>query len=1660
MSRGNCMREIIVTGSHRSGTSAVSTFLANLGINVGEPEKLIDAAEDNENGFFERLDVMAINDTILSRVHSRWDYLDSNALELLDPENVEPEITAGMNEILTSFQEKERTFLLKDPRFCLTLPVWLNCLKNPLIIVCLRNPLEIARSLQKREGFSVYKGLAIWESYLLYLGQITPDVDCIYVDFNKLLKEPEKYARLLWDELVLHGVRGLSNVDDAVKASFRLGLKHEEADAKELEMYLSSRQMKLWEGLVENKNLQGVDTAAVDFLNNEAFLQKNTGLGYAKQIIRLTPCSRENSPASSPVTHLVKDKQRFVFSGNFAECQKFILEPLNRSCVVVSLQVTVFSGDQYELIDPVGHNGIYDAELKHYYFPIARPEFVLQSSFTVVTRVEVEIQFASLDVEEIQKLLIDYLSSRYFLQASKIQDNNKSTAVVGKRWFLKPVALLRGVVKLFLDRVNLLLLIRHYQALFRHEALFSPDFYRKKNPDIQSSSIPPLLHFLAYGWREGRNPCPYFDVGYYLHMYSDVQESRVNPLLHYIDKGWREGRNPDSSFNTMEYLAANLELLQTGDNPLVHAASKEGKNAREKKTVDFEFSPAIDRGNLTKKLYVLIPVYLCRDEGIEAFSLLLRSLSQSYWAPIDNLFFLFIDDASPFDVVQAQLEKFEFAERADVIFIRNETNKGFVGTVNKGLRAVPAESDVVILNSDTEIHGSVFEILQRACYRHPQTASVTPLSNRATIACLTNWPLGEDICFSSTPEEIALKVEEIGLVSSDFAVPTAHGFCMYLSRDALNSTGLFDEKTFGDGYGEENDWSMRAIANGFKHTICTECYVHHHESRSFDSKRKQQLTEKNSKLLEQKHPYYPAFVRGYIRKNPLNRHRSLLQLLLMELPRKKDGKQTVCFVIHDSFSNCTGGVQHHVKQLVAELNKAGNYEVIVVAPEKFKGQRYEIHLVHGLDTILLRELSIDALGALLPLFNRRIDYLHVHHTLGLADVLISWIVALQTRKKVFSIHDYDLFCANPFMLNEDEEQSVSSRDECGLNTVSAAKLEKAKKLLREFDAIIVPSANCRRQVEGFVDDSISERIHVLPHCLAFADYVIEKRPQGGRESAQFSSNIVFLGSLYPHKGGGVFLQSCDELKSRGFNLLIFGHVQEALLDTCKNVPPVLPFSNWKELLTLKNTYGVGVAVMPSISVETFSYTLYEAIFLLGIPVVVGACGNPNEVVAKYKIGECLEEYTVNAVVEAVEKISAHYDSYLKAIDAYKNAAMADFTAGKYFEKYMAILSENSRAFSVDNCRESLPEFFDLSKASRQVMNRSLRSKPARKMRVLVVHGLTKDDPPFFFRVENPVEYMKKNGWDVVVAHMDNIPVDQEGFDLVYLSRTPESPEIAALLKNTKVNNIPTVLDVDDLIFHPGFMEKLYFIREDLAKYEEYQQLLHSMEPVFNQVDILLASTPEIAFWGEQYGKTSLVFRNRLRFSRLEKYRRMYSARPVYKEKLIGYFSGSNTHDDDFALLAPIVEKILRKEPEARLLVMGFTRKDLFADDFSSQIIYRDFSTYEEYLAAIQKCKVIVAPIAQINSFSHSKSNIKLLEAAAVGTPMIASPISEMNFVIESGFNGWIAEDKEDWLSVLQQVLSSDHVDYVASSINSYVMNSLADGSGEFCALLQSIIDCR
>jgi hypothetical protein len=199
-------RIIAVIGSQRSGTSAITRGLQALGVNLGDYTGPEIKRPDNEKGFFEDLEVSMLDVAMLNSIGLTWDnpvlaVFDENTREVLS------EFFPIAENIMRRRLESSDLFGFKDPLLARLLPLWNEAFRKigadvSYIIAC-RNPLSVAMSMQKRDNFDIVKGCYIWLAALMSALIYSEGFNRIVVDYDELLKDPEKQLRRTADFLNL-----------------------------------------------------------------------------------------------------------------------------------------------------------------------------------------------------------------------------------------------------------------------------------------------------------------------------------------------------------------------------------------------------------------------------------------------------------------------------------------------------------------------------------------------------------------------------------------------------------------------------------------------------------------------------------------------------------------------------------------------------------------------------------------------------------------------------------------------------------------------------------------------------------------------------------------------------------------------------------------------------------------------------------------------------------------------------------------------------------------------------------------------------------------------------------------------------------------------------------------------------------------------------------------------------------------------------------------------------------------------------------------------------------------------------------------------------------------------------------------------------------------
>lgn len=406
--------------------------------------------------------------------------------------------------------------------------------------------------------------------------------------------------------------------------------------------------------------------------------------------------------------------------------------------------------------------------------------------------------------------------------------------------------------------------------------------------------------------------------------------------------------------------------------------------------------------------YVVVPVYKGHDETLACLYSVLDA------EPCTDV--VVIDDASPDARLRRTLAA--LAERGLFELERNPRNLGFALTVNRGMARHPGR-DVVLLNSDTRVYGDWLERLRRAAHAVApgggRVGTVTPMTNNGELASYPRWMEDNPFELEVTHAELDGMAAEVN-AGLAFDVPTGVGFCLYVRRDCLDEIGDFDEQ-YAAGYGEENDFCLRAAEAGWKSVLAADVFVTHFGSVSFGRGRsKRRKMERALKLLLERHPDYSRDVGRFIARDPMLAGRLRLDAArLRRAAPHAHPKRSILMVAHD----WGGGVAQHVEDLTKALEAEGAnvfrlqpFEDPMVPALTLRGEALDPrrHLLTNAGRVAMNPNRADLAEALRIL---EIDHVHVQHIGGFGIFATEWIRYLPEALGCtydLTLHDYGPVC--------------------------------------------------------------------------------------------------------------------------------------------------------------------------------------------------------------------------------------------------------------------------------------------------------------------------------------------------------------------------------------------------------------------------------------------------------------------------------------------------------------------------------------------------------------------------------------------------------------------------------------------------------------------------
>jgi glycosyltransferase involved in cell wall biosynthesis len=311
---------------------------------------------------------------------------------------------------------------------------------------------------------------------------------------------------------------------------------------------------------------------------------------------------------------------------------------------------------------------------------------------------------------------------------------------------------------------------------------------------------------------------------------------------------------------------------------------------------------------------------------------------------------------------------------------------------------------------------------------------------------------------------------------------------------------------------------------------------------------------------------------------------------------------------------------------------------------------------------------------------------------------------------------------------------------------------------------------------------------------------------------------------------------------------------------------------------------------------------------------------------------------------------------------------------------------------------------------------ALVTMPAtRRRRVFLVPAFLTERNTTRYRVRHLVELLGADA--ITIVDPDAPPEDffpaLDAGAIVILQRVPLTRENRVFLHRVRAAATLVAYDIDDQIFDANELEdwRIGGLEVSPARYARAMAL----------ADHFLVSTVGLrAKIERRFRRPAHVVTNGLGAETVA--RSLAAPRPDGGPFVIGYASGSHTHDEDLAVALPAVERFLRDNPAAEFHCIGRLKlPQAFRDAFGDRVRHRKAVPWRDLPDELARFSVQIVPLADC-AFNRCKSHIRFLEAAAAGVPSVVSAVGEPAATVFDGVTGFVCGDAlEEWCAALQRL---------------------------------------
>ncbi|MHB1682043.1 MAG: class I SAM-dependent methyltransferase [Bacilli bacterium] len=975
---------------------------------------------------------------------------------------------------------------------------------------------------------------------------------------------------------------------------------------------------------------------------------------------------------------------------------------------------------------------------------------------------------------------------------------------------------------------------------------------------------------------------------------------------------------------------------------------------------------------------IVIPIY----RGFEYTKRCIESVL--YYSQGINYEIVLINDASPERGIIDFLGEIRNIDHLTVI--DHAQNAGFVRSVNAGMKLHP-DRDVVILNSDTRVYADWLDRLYRAAHSNDRIGTVTPFSNNAT---LCSYPVIGESNIVDPEEEARLLDALCSRVNSDqvIPIPTGVGFCMYIKRACIVEVGEFDEVNFGRGYGEENDFCMRALDQGWTSVAAPNVFVYHEGSVSFGEEKELALSA-NLATLNRLHPQYLTVVAKFFEQDPLFlSRRNVDSERLFEV--MNDHRLRVMFVTH----RLGGGVERHTDDL-QKLGTKGDVGILTIRPTDGSLIRVSSTELDLPNLIFNPSREPNSFSEFLS--SMKLDLIEIHHTLEIPQEALRAVTELGVPYD-FTVHDYFPICPRINLVDHTGrycgEPTAEVCNRCIALNGSHAGTVDITEWRRGFDSLLTharriyaPARDVKERLEKYYSLT---NIIVRPH-IDFPSAELPALPQCGSNG---SLVVGIIGTLALHKGSHIVSECARDALKSGLRLkfVVVGGIDGSSVTSLpSNVTVTGSYESEMEVYDRLKSHDCGIIFFPAVWPETYSYTLSIAL-RLGLPIVAFDIG---------AIAERLRNSSGGFILP-VSRTPAEINEFLLSLrDKKLLNNPVPVSVQHTFEDYF--LLENPK---IDQGNERL--------TIRVSPQRGVDGRPQASSEIRLLRPLSHPS------VADRVQLVVDAAWG---EELDGICV---------LERIPnmDTEEVLSFQTFTSPNGLAKVIYAVD--------DNLLALSGTGASKTRPCEIKQFVERVARTADAVIVSTAELKAVFRAYNRNVIVVPNSIDESLVQKIQPL-AGRSVQTTGLVIGYMGTPTHDADFGLILPALERVAAGFPNVRLEIIGaLGDPDILSTlPIESVIIEPPSRIYSEFISwftGTVRWDIGLAPLRE-TYFNAAKSDIKFLDYGALGLAGLYSDVDAYRGSVQNGRSGLLVENNPDaWYDGLRRLVVDDNLrDLLASN---------------------------